>query len=288
MTTWHQLQKKIESELKPININSRLESHRWLSDAWNVKPNNEQAPKEVEEKINEYISRRLSGEPWPYIIGFSWFMGEKLICHQDAMIPQETTSVVVEEALKLFDSEEQIRVADVGTGNGAIAIALAKKTKWKITGIDSSGQALKIAEKNCDLHKVDVELVCGNIITPLVRIPHLIVSYLPSLDEGKLEIFRNRTLSEIAFMDSNVLKEPQSASFAPDKGNFWIKALLKQGYEWGVPVIIQKMNENAQEMLEYSQSMGWFSGWLTSNPNNQVLITIRNEETFEKLKHRIP
>lgn len=277
--TWAELHKKIESSLFSIMSPSdcEKESLQWLSDAWNEKPSDLEIPNEVLKQAEGYIARRLAGEPWPYIIGFSWFMGQKFIAHQDAVITRNSAKIVVEEALKIYGSNRSIRVADIGTGNGALAITLALQTKWKITAVDTSAQALKIAEKNCNFHKVDdIELMVGNILTPMVRIPDLVVANLPSIDETKKDQLNGCNLKDLSIEDSYTRMEPSIGVYASDKGNFWIKVLLKQSYEWNVPVVIQQINNNKQELLEYAQSLGWHTGWITNELNNPVLITIRN------------
>jgi len=279
MTTWAQLQRKIEVSLYPIMniLNSRTESYQWLSDAWNQEPNDSEVPNEVLNDVDQYIARRLNGEPWPYIIGFSWFMGYKFIAHQDATIPRENTQRIIDQALQMFDPDKPIRVADVGTGSGIMAITLALQTKWKITAVDTSAQALKIAEKNCNFHKVDdIELMVGNILTPLVRIPDLVVANLPSIDETIKTKLDASSLKDLSIEDSYTRMEPSIGVYAPENGNFWIKALLKQSYEWNIPVVIQQINNNKLELLEYAQSLGWHTGWITNELNNPVLITIRN------------
>jgi len=276
--TWSELQKKIEDSLVQIMspLNSKKESLQWLSDAWNQKPNDSEVSNEILEQVAGYIVRRLSGEPWPYIIGFSWFMERKFIAHQDAVITRDSSKTIIKEALKIFGSNRTIRVADIGTGNGALAITLALQTKWKITAVDSSSQALKIAQKNCDVYKLDdIELMVGNVLTPMVRLPNLVVANLPSVDEGIQHKMSASSLKDLSIEDSYILKEPQLGHFAPDKGNFWIKALLKQSYEWNIPVVIQQINNNKTELLEYAQSLGWGEGWITNEENNSILITIK-------------
>ena len=255
-----------------------MESYQWLSDAWNQEPNESEVEQEILSKAEQYIARRLNGEPWPYIIGFSWFMDKKFFCHQDAMIPRDNTKVVVEEALKIFNSEKNIRVADIGTGCGNIAITLALRTKWKLYGIDISGQALKVAEKNCDFHKVDVELMCGNCLSPLVRVPDMIVANMPYVDEKRKIEFESKNIKEMSRIDNFLTNEPEMSVYAPEGGNFWVKSLLKQSYEWKVPVLIQQINNNPQEMLEYAKELGWYSGWFTHHGSNPALITIRDAD----------
>lgn len=274
--TWAELHRKIEDSLFSIMNPSdcKKESLQWLSDAWNQKPNESSISNEVLKEAEGYIARRLAGEPWPYIIGFSWFMGNKFFAHQDAVITRESSKRIIEEALKIFGPSRSLRVADIGTGNGALAITLALQTKWKITAVDSSSQSLKIAEKNCNFYQLDnIELMVGNVLTPMVRLPSLVIASLPSIDETKRDKINQSNLKDLSIEDSYMFKEPPTGIYASDRGNFWIKALLKQSYEWNIPVVIQQINNNKEELLEYAQSLGWNKGWITSESNNPILIT---------------
>ena len=272
------LQFKIETSLSPLFysvLDARIESYQWLKDGWGKEPDDSEVPRNVELQVDQYITQRLAGEPWPYIIGFSWFMGQKFICHQDAFIPRQYTSKLIHTALELFDPEKPLRVVDVGTGTGALAITLAQKTKWKLTATDSSAQAMKIAEKNCNFHnRNDIELMVGNVITSMVRIPDLVVGHMPCIDETMKSKLKEGSLKDSS--DPFAYKEPDVALFCGEDGNFWIKALLKQSYEWRVPAVIQHINNKPQEMLEYAQSLGWHTGWITNEGHNPVLITLRN------------
>ena len=111
-------------------------------------------PKE-EELFRSYINRRLSHEPLQYIIGETEFYGLRLYCSPAALIPRPETEILVEETIKEIAprviKNENIRVLDIGTGSGAIILAIASMfPACECIGIDISREALILAERNRD------------------------------------------------------------------------------------------------------------------------------------------
>jgi release factor glutamine methyltransferase len=112
-----------------------------------------------EKQFQDLISRRLQHEPLQYIIGETEFFGMRLFCTPAALIPRPETEILVEEALQeansLQDIQKDIRVLDIGTGSGAIVLALASKLpNARCVGIDVSDDALALAEKNRVRHQL--------------------------------------------------------------------------------------------------------------------------------------
>ena len=100
---------------------------------------------------NELLERRASGEPLQYITGHQEFWGLDLMVSPAVLIPRPETEHVVEAALELLRGTGFPRVADVGTGSGCIALALASELpKVKIDAVDVSLDALKIARTNAE------------------------------------------------------------------------------------------------------------------------------------------
>ena len=109
------------------------------------------------------------GMPYQYVLGYSYFLGNKIIVNKDVLIPrQETEQLTVDTIVylrKAFTKNETPVIADVCTGSGAIANAIEFEIpNAKIYGTDISLYALKIAKKNTK----KVELLCGNLIDPLI------------------------------------------------------------------------------------------------------------------------
>lgn len=137
------------------------------------------------------IQRRLNHEPTAYITGHREFFGIDLIITPNTIIPRPDTELLVEKAIELASTRlpESCLIADVGTGCGAIAIALAKHLpRARIYAIDISAPALEVASTNCQRHGVSerISLLQGDILEPLPQPVHLIVSNLPYIKESEL------------------------------------------------------------------------------------------------------
>jgi release factor glutamine methyltransferase len=101
------------------------------------------------------IARRLHHEPIQYITGQQEFYGLTLKVTSAVLIPRPETEHLVEAVLELLPANEPLRIADIGTGSGAIAIALAAHLpQAAITALDISAEALAIATANARDHKV--------------------------------------------------------------------------------------------------------------------------------------
>ncbi|HZO76555.1 MAG TPA: peptide chain release factor N(5)-glutamine methyltransferase [Solirubrobacteraceae bacterium] len=108
------------------------------------------------------LARRQRREPVAYILGHKWFRGICLRVDGRVLIPRPETELLVEVALSL---PRGARVADVGTGCGAVALALAlERPDLTVTGIDSSEDALVVAAENRDRLGVEVTFVCTDLL----------------------------------------------------------------------------------------------------------------------------
>ena len=140
------------------------------------------------------VRRRTAREPLAYLLGRKEFYGLELLVDHRVLIPRPETELVVELAIRRLESTQSIRpspaVADVGTGSGAIAIALARHCPAvRVCALDLSAEALEVARANCHRHRVTsrVELLRGDLLAPLQGAVDLIVSNLPYVTRAELD-----------------------------------------------------------------------------------------------------
>ncbi|SRR5579875_317881 len=114
------------------------------------------------------IARRAAGEPLAYLVGAKDFWSMRLAVSPAVLVPRPETELLVERALALRP-EPTGEVADLGTGSGAIAIALARERPgWHVTATDISTDALAVAQRNAaHLGVRNVEFLAGSWFAPL-------------------------------------------------------------------------------------------------------------------------
>ena len=96
-----------------------------------------------------YLQRRRTGEPVAYILGQQGFWKLDLEVAPHTLIPRPETEMLVEAALELVPAFAPVQVLDLGTGTGAIGLALANdRQQWKITAVDRVLEAVELAERN--------------------------------------------------------------------------------------------------------------------------------------------
>lgn len=134
---------------------------------------NEQITSEEFTKYEGLVSRRLNHEPLQHIIGETEFFGLRLFTSPSALIPRPETEILVEEVLKEAGLllRKDLRILDIGTGSGAIALALASRlSDASILGIDISDDAISLSEKNkASLHFTNVSFEAMNVFSGIIE-----------------------------------------------------------------------------------------------------------------------
>jgi len=150
-------------------------------------------------EISGALKRRIAGEPIQYILGKTEFMGMEFKVTPDVLIPRPETEVLIEAVIKLVNSlslkRRALKILDVGTGSGCIAVSLAKLlTNVKVDALDISEKALEVAKFNAALNKVKINFIQDNLFPACYLQPatyNLIVSnppYVRASEIGKLQI----------------------------------------------------------------------------------------------------
>ena len=160
-------------------------------------------------KINEIILRLRNFEPIQYIFGEAEFYGLKFKVEPGVLIPRFETEELVDLIIKR-NKNMALKILDVGTGSGCIAISLKKHLpKSEIWSCDISDKALEITKKNADLNNVEIKLEKYNVL-----------GSIPFIESGFDLIISNPpyvTFKEKLVMRGNVLNyEPSIALFVPD------------------------------------------------------------------------
>ncbi len=155
------------------------------------------------------IKLYCQGFPPQYLLGKSSFYGLELKVSPAVLIPRQETEELVDWVLATNDHAQK-KVADIGTGSGAIGLAIKKyRPKWKVVLTDISAASLKVADENAATLHLDVSLCKGDLLSPLTGGPYdIIISNPPYIDRA-----------EKRMMDRSVLEhEPHLALFAADNG----------------------------------------------------------------------
>jgi len=121
-----------------------------------------------QERVSVLAARRAAREPLQYIVGEWGFRRLTLTVDDRALIPRPETETVVERCLALLEGRDAPRVLDVGTGSGAIALAIADEHPGaRVTGIDVSAEALSLARENSARTGVAIELLEIDLLSGL-------------------------------------------------------------------------------------------------------------------------
>ena len=152
-------------------------------------------PSAVQRQLNDWRERRASGEPLAYILGYKEFWGLSLAVSEDVLIPRPETELLVEEALARVRSGH--RVLELGTGSGAIAIAIAAEQAHRdnttVAATDVSAAALAVARRNGALHSVNVHWQVSDWFSAIEGSFDIIVSNPPyvAANDTHLETLRD-------------------------------------------------------------------------------------------------
>jgi len=183
--------------------------------------------KSDEQQYLTLLNRRLIGEPIAYIVGVKEFWSLPLKVSTATLIPRPDTEILVELVLDNFAEVNKLHCLDLGTGTGAIALALAsEKPSWKIDAIDFSLDAVKLAQQNAqDLGLTQVDIFQSDwfsaVSTDNDKKLDVIVSnppYIDILDE-------NLSQGDVRF-------EPKSALVANEQGLADIRHIAKEALKY--------------------------------------------------------
>jgi release factor glutamine methyltransferase len=146
------------------------------------------------------LKRRLASEPVQYLTGEQEFFGLLFEVSPDVLIPRPETEHLVEAMLQRFDRDANPRVADVGTGSGAIAVAIAHALpRSQVTAVEFSPKALEVARRNAERHRV------------MDRVSFLQSDLLAAAERTQFDV----VVSNPPYVADGEVLEPQVANYEP-------------------------------------------------------------------------
>ncbi len=143
--------------------------------------------------FKSWVTRRAWGEPVAYIVGGKEFWSLDFSVDSNVLIPRPDTEVLVEEVLRIsaeYADKDGVTLLDVGTGSGAISVAVAhERRNLTVLAIDSSLHAVKVARKNALRHNVleKIFFVCGNMLESISGKFDIVVSNPPYISDGEYD-----------------------------------------------------------------------------------------------------
>lgn len=203
------------------------------------------------EGFRALLARRAAGEPIAYLLGHCEFHGLSLRVTPDTLIPRPETELLVDTALEL-GPQGPARVLDLGTGSGAIALAVARaRPDWQVIATDRSTAALRVAEDNARALGLDVHFCAGDAFAALEEETgfDLILSNPPyvAADDPHLE-------------QGDVAHEPREALAAGPDGMVVLRQLLEQAPHHLTPgglLILEHGHDQGQKLREAMRAAGW-------------------------------
>ena len=224
-------------------------------------------------KLTALLDRRLSGEPIAYILGEKEFWSLPLNVSKSTLIPRPDTEILVEKALqialeKLEKNPPHFRILDLGTGTGAIALALAselspicqkRQISLEIIGVDLMSDVVELAQSNAEKNKLNVQFLQSRWFENITGQFDLIVSNPPYIDAKDEHLHqgdvRFEPLSALVANDAGYADLRHIIELAPSYLNSNGALLLEHGWQQGEKVrsIFQ---ENHWEMVETVRDYG--------------------------------
>lgn len=197
------------------------------------------------------FARRLRGEPVAHLTGYREFWSLSLSVSSATLIPRPDTELLVETALQL-PLPEDAQIADLGTGTGAIALALAsERPAWQVIAVDSASEAVALAEANrqqLDLHNVEIRrsdwfaALDGSRFDLVISNPPYIDEEDPHLEQGDVRF------------------EPASALVSGEQGLADLKTIIQQAPVYlkdGGWLLLEHGWLQAQVVREMMQAVGF-------------------------------
>jgi len=191
------------------------------------------------QQYQDYLNKRITGEPVDYILGNSEFMGLIFKVNPNVLIPRPETELIVEQATKFIKENNFKQVLDLCTGSGAIAVSVAKyNDNVSVTASDISPKALQVAKENAVINNVSnrVEFLESNMFNNIIdKKFDIIISNPPYVTE-----------KEYKCLERELLFEPKNAFVAGEDGLDFYKIIAENSARYLNPkgILLLELNAN--------------------------------------------
>ncbi len=175
-----------------------------------------------EKKILDGIEQLMNYVPIQYITNNQEFMKLNFFVNQNVLIPRSDTEILVEEVINTFKNEH-VKILDMCTGSGCIAISLKKYMQnSEVCGIDISKEALKVARLNAKNNNIDVKFKCSDMFTNIKNRDFDVIVSNPPYIKKKV----------IPTLNKEVRKEPVIALDGGEDGLYFYKKIINEAFNF--------------------------------------------------------
>lgn len=246
-----------------------LRRKQWDTTQW-LLHFSEAIPPADQAQLAADLEELLAFRPPQYLLGYEEFCGHRFKVTEATLIPRPETEELVMAAIASFPPERAIRVADIGTGTGAIGLSVKlARPQWQVALTDLSPAALAVAKDNAELLETQVAFYQGDT--------------LEALPPGDVDLLLSNppyiSVAEWDLMDESVRRyEPKSALFAADEGLAIYRKLAQQAPE--------RLSKDGQMFLEigFAQGKAVQEVFQAAFPNKEVVI-LKDMAAQDRLIH---
>ena len=235
---------------------AQLDAEVLLCGVLKIKRNNlvtlrqETINQEQYQQYQNFLKRRIKGEPVDYILGNSEFMGLPFKVNSNVLIPRPETELIVEQANKFIKENKSKTILDLCTGSGAIAVSVAYYNDVTVVASDISEKALQVAKDNAITNKVSnkIEFIKSNMFDNIIdKKFDIIISNPPYVTE-----------KEYKGLEKEIFFEPETAFLAGEDGLDFYRIIANKVSQHLNPKGILLLELNANISLQIAELFSAF------------------------------
>ena len=215
--------------------------------AWLLAHDDDALPAQVAAHFRSFSQRRAAGEPLAYIVGYKEFFGLPFAVDARVLVPRPDTETLVQWVLDAASNMDAPEILDLGTGSGAVGIAVAHSLKARVTATDFSEAALAVASQNARQLGVDVQFIQSNWFDKVSGHYHVIASNPPYIASNDTHL-------------SALAHEPLNALIAGPDGLDDIRRIVEQAPQYLQPggwLLLEHGYDQASAVFELLTQRGF-------------------------------